>query len=108
MRGIHVRPFEAVSFGKFMNKQSVEINFGPSFVVAKGAMTEIWGTGSGGLAIVGMRRHPPGGAEESMTFKDDQSLVIGPHITSVTFGHTARADPHMAVRVVSVGEVQFW
>jgi hypothetical protein len=108
MRGIHVRGFEEVSFHEFFVENSVEVNFSPSFVVAKVAMTALWGNGAGGIHVAALRRRTSGGSEETQTFHDDQAFVWGPDITSVTFKRQAWAKKNSACRVVSVAEVQFW
>ncbi len=107
MRGLHVRAFDDVSIHGYYVEHSVEVNFPPRFVLAKVALTELWGEGSGAVEIVALRRRKPDGSDEPETFYG-QAYVVGPDISSVTFRRSALAPEGKGLTVGSVVEVQFW
>lgn len=109
MRGIHVRGDNDWVYGERVDR-TVEVNFAPSFVVAKVSISGVGGRHFGLAGIYEYRRRPtPAGAEERVSVRDWQpSHIWGDRISSVTFFRQihAQAQDYFFLSVVS--EIQFW
>ena len=109
MRGIHVRQDEDWVWSQIVDR-TVEVNFAPSYVVAKSSVAGVGGRDFA-LAFIGeyRRRPDPNGAEERVSVREHEpSFIFGNQISSVTFWRHVQAEPQGSFFFRVVSEIQFW
>ena len=110
MRGIHVEEHRVGTTGHLT--ATAQVNFSPSFVVAKVSLANVshyTGSGGGWAAIQSYRERPPRIPGPDRTVDANyKSYIWGPNITSVTFICGAGNTSNGWTDVRAVSEVQFW